>query len=173
MQSGNTPANTKTLGDPLGYVFSNEGGLVMEGSRNAESFARQMLADAFDLVRSGWCQGMSAQDEMGRAIEPSSAFARAWSANGALERVWRRTALDVELALEAFERANLALTAAVGDVPARWNDAADCTKERVLDALSRAASLVRPDSEAALDADQLDDIDRYQEIPAFLSEPSS
>jgi hypothetical protein len=142
----------------------------MEGSKNAESFARQMLADAFELVRSGWCQGMSAQDEMGRAIEPSSAFARAWSANGALERVWRRTGLDDEFALEAFERANLALAAAIGDVPARWNDAVDCTKERVLDALSLAARFVHTDSEAALEADLLDDLDRYQAIPAFLSE---
>jgi hypothetical protein len=142
----------------------------MEGSRNAESFARQMLADAFELVRSGWCQGASAQDEMGRAIEPSSAFARAWSASGALERVWRRKAPDDELALEAFERANLALTAAVGDMPARWNDGADCTKEQVLDAFSLAERLVSTDSEAALEADLLDDLDRYQEIPAFLSE---
>jgi hypothetical protein len=145
----------------------------MEGSRSAESFARQMLADAFELVRSGWCQGMTAQDEMGRAIEPSSAFARAWSADGALERVWRRTALDDELALEAFERANLALTAAIGGVPARWNDAADCTQERVLDALSLAAGLVRTDSDAAIEADLLDGIDRYQEIPALLSEQPS
>ena len=142
----------------------------MEGSRSAESFAREMLADAFELVRSGWCQGMSAQDEMGRAIEPSSAFARAWSANGALERVWRRSALDEELALEAFERANLALAAAVGDVPARWNDAADCTKERVLEALSLAARFVPTNCEAALEADLLDDVDRYEEIPASLSE---
>jgi hypothetical protein len=142
----------------------------MEGSKHAESFARQMLADAFELVRSGWCQGMSAQDEMGRAIEPSSAFARAWSANGALERVWRRTSRDDELALEAFERANLALAAAVGDIPAHWNDAADCTKERVLDALSLAARFVHTDSEAALEADLLDDLDRYHEIPGFLSE---
>jgi hypothetical protein len=142
----------------------------MEGSRRGESCAQQMLADAFELVRSGWCQGMSAQDEMSRAIEPSSAFARAWSANGALERVWRRSALDDELALEAFERANLALAAAVGDVPARWNDAADCTKERVLEALSLAARFVHTDSEAALEADLLDDVDRYEEIPASLSE---
>ena len=147
-----------------------DGGQVMEGSRSAESCAREMLADAFELVRSGWCQGMSAQDEMGRAIEPSSAFARAWSASGALERVWRRTTPDDELALEAFERANLALAAAVGDVPERWNDAADCTKEQALDALARAARLVPTDSEAALEADLLDDLDRYQEIPAFLSE---
>jgi hypothetical protein len=141
----------------------------MEGSRNAEWFARQMLADAFELVRSGWCQGTSAQDEMGRAIEPSSAFAREWSASGALERVWRRAAReDDELALEAFERANLALAAAVGDVPARWNDGRERTREQVLDALSQAAHVVNIDVEEALEADLLDDLDRYQDIPAPL-----
>jgi hypothetical protein len=145
---------------------------VQEGSKDAESFARQMLADAFDLVRSGWCQGMSAQDEMGRAIEPSSAFARSWSATGALERVWRRTTLDAEVALEAFERANLALAAAVGDVPRRWNDAVDCTKERVLDALSAAGRLVQTDSGAFREEDLLDDLDRYREIPDLLTEQS-
>ena len=142
----------------------------MEGSRTAESFARQMLADAFDLVRSGWCQGMSAQDELGRAIEPSSAFARAWSATGALERVWRRSDVDQELALEAFERANLALAAAVRDVPSRWNDRSDCTKQSVLDALVVAERLVPTDRETSLAGDLLDDVDRYRQIPGLLSE---
>jgi hypothetical protein len=142
----------------------------MEGSRTAESFARQMLADAFDLVRSGWCQGMSARDEMGRTIEPSSAFARAWSVTGALERIWRRADVDRELALEAFERANLALAAAVKDVPSRWNDRIDCTRESVLDALVVAEQLVRTDSEASVAEDLFDDVDRYREIPSLLSE---
>jgi hypothetical protein len=145
---------------------------VLEGSRDAESIAQQMLADAFELVRSGWCQGMSARDEMGRAIEPSSAFARAWSASGALERVWRRAALDEELALDAFERANLALAAAVRDVPSQWNDSSDCTREQVLDALSTAERLVCADPEVAVEADLLDDLDRYSDLPAFLAEPA-
>ena len=139
----------------------------MEGSRDAESFARQMLADAFELVRSGWCQGMSAQDEMGRAIEPSSAFARAWSATGALERVWRRTALNDELALEAFTHANLALAAVVRDVPSHWNDCAECRREDVLDALSSAERLVRTNHGADLTAGLLDD---HRQMPHLLSE---
>jgi hypothetical protein len=144
----------------------------MEGSRSGESFAQQMLADAFDLIRSGWCQGMSAQDEMGRVIEPSSAFARAWSATGALERVWRRANLDNALALEAFERANLALAAAVRDVPERWNDSPDRTREQVLEALASAERLVLTDQEEALEEDLLDDLDRYRELPGLLSEQS-
>ena len=146
---------------------------MLEGSQNAESFARQMLADAYELVRSGWCQGMSAQDEMGRAIEPSSAFARAWSASGALERVWRRTTLDAELALEAFERANLALAAAIKDVPSRWNDESGRTRERVLEALFAAGRLLSSEHEAAVEADLLDGLDPYQEIPTLLSERSA
>jgi len=142
----------------------------MEGSRSGESLAQQMLADAFELVQSGWCQGVSAQDEMGRAIEPSSAFARAWSATGALERVWRRANLDD--ALEAFERANLALAAAVKDVPERWNDRPDRTREQVLEALASAERLVLTDQEVALEENFLDDLDRYRELPGLLSEPS-
>jgi hypothetical protein len=146
---------------------------VLEGSRSAEYVAQQMLADAFELIRSGWCQGMTAQDEMGRAIEPSSAFARSWSATGALERVWRRTTLDDELALKAFERANLALTAAVRDVPVRWNDEPGRTREDVLDAFASAERLVCTDREAALEADLLDGLERYEELPALLSEQPS
>lgn len=144
----------------------------MEGSRSGESFARQMLADAFELVQSGWCQGVSAQDEMGRVIEPSSAFARAWSATGALERVWRRANLDDALALEAFERVNLALAAAVKDVPERWNDRPDCTREQVLEALASAERLVLTDQQEAPEENFLDDLERYRELPGLLSEPS-
>jgi len=114
---------------------------VLEVSKNAEAAAEQMLSDAYELVLSGWCQGMSAQDEMGRAIEPSSAFARSWSAAGALERVWRRADED-ELSLEAFERANLAFAAVVKESPQRWNDAPGRTRSQVLEALLDASSLL-------------------------------
>ncbi len=142
----------------------------MEGSRNAGALAEQMLADAYDLVRSGWCQGLSAQDELGRAIEPSSAFARRWSMVGALERVWRRASGDYAVALEGFERANLALAAAVKDVPERWNDEAGRSKEEILGALLDARRFVQVDPEASLVEDLLDDLDRYEDLPALLSE---
>jgi hypothetical protein len=142
----------------------------MEGSRNAGALAEQMLADAYDLALSGWCQGDSAQDEMGRAIEPSSAFARSWSLTGALERVWRRASDDDEVVLQGFERANLALAAAVKDVPERWNDAADRAKGQVLEALLQARQFVQVDAEESLLEDLLDDLDGYRDVPAFSSE---
>jgi hypothetical protein len=142
----------------------------LEGSRDAGVLAQQMLSGAYELILGGWCQGMSAQDELGRAIEPSSAFARRWSAPGAVERVWRRLPLGSESALTAFERANLALTAAVHDVPQRWNDALDRTKDQVLDALLQATDLVSALQEASLERDLLDDLDRYRGIPDFLFE---
>ena len=86
--------------------------------------AERMLADAYELVLSGWCQGDTAQDAEHRRIEPSSAFARRWSAPGALERIWRRSDDRNGGALEAYERASLALAATVRDVPQHWNNAA-------------------------------------------------
>jgi hypothetical protein len=142
----------------------------MEGSRNARALAEQMLADAYDLVLSGWCQGESAQDEMGRALEPSSAFARRWSLTGALERVWRRASGDHAVVLQGFERANLALAAAVKDVPERWNDASDRDKGQVLEALLEARRFVQVNAEDSLLEDLLDDVDRDRDLPVFLSE---
>jgi hypothetical protein len=148
---------------------------VLEVSRNAEALAGQMLSDACELVLNGWCQGMGAQDEMGRAIEPSSAFARRWSVAGALERVWRRALDGEDVALEAFQRANLALAAVVKDVPQRWNDAPERTRTQVLDALLEAPKflLAAPRGQDGLVDDLLDDLDRYQEIPAHLFESSA
>ena len=145
----------------------------MEGSRNAGVLAEQMLASAYELILGGWCQGMSAQDELGRAIEPSSAFARSWSAPGALERVWRRMPLGYEGALPAFERANLALSAAIHDVPQRWNDAVDRTRDQVLDALVQASGLISALRERSLEEDLLDDLERYGTVPDALSSARS
>jgi hypothetical protein len=146
--------------------------LVLEVSMDAEALAERMLSDACELVMGGWCQGRSAQDEMGRAIEPSSAFARSWSAAGALERVWRRAALvGDEVSLEAFERANLALAAVVKDAPQRWNDAPERTRAQVLEALTAAPKFLQAArGRHPLVDDLLDDLDRYQEIPASLFE---
>jgi len=106
--------------------------------------AERMLADAHELILSGWCQGAAALDAAGRTIEPSSAFARRWSAPGALERIWRRADDADGLALEAYERASLALAASVRDVPQRWNDATERRLDEVLDALAIASENLRP-----------------------------
>jgi hypothetical protein len=142
----------------------------LEGSRDAGVLAEQMLASAYELILGGWCQGMSAQDELGRAIEPSSAFARRWSAPGAVERVWRRMPPGDDDALAAFERANLALAAVVHDVPQRWNDAVDRTKEQVLAALFQASGQVSALRERSSEDDLLDDLERYRTVPDALLE---
>lgn len=148
--------------------------MALEVSGNAEALAEQMLADAYELVLSGWCQETAACDELGRPIEPSSAFARRWSAPGALERVWRRALGDLDGALDGFERANLALAAAVRDVPQRWNDAPERTVADVLAAFEEAIRLVRAPAPAEeLVEDLLEDLDRYETIPGSLFESSS
>ncbi|MGH3029742.1 MAG: DUF6197 family protein [Gaiellaceae bacterium] len=101
-----------------------------------------MLTAAYEFVRSGWCQGAAALDEYGRPIEPASAFARKWSALGALERAWRRAPEPPGLALEAVQSAKLALTAAVNDVPQAWNDSPDRHESQVLSALAEAVRLL-------------------------------
>jgi hypothetical protein len=113
-------------------------------SRDVVATAECMLADAYELVLSGWCQGTTAQDEGGRTVEPSSAFARRWSAPGALERVWRRAVDGEEAALDAYERASLALAATIRDVPQRWNDEGGRRVDEVLDALAGALDHLRP-----------------------------
>jgi hypothetical protein len=143
---------------------------VLEASKKVERLAEQMLADAYELVLSGWCQGTAAADEMGRAVEPSSAFARRWSAPGALERVWRRTPEDGDVVLEAFERANLALAAAIRDVPQKWNDAFGRTCAEVLEALAKARGLVEPVEETSLVDELLDGVGRYETLPGLLLE---
>lgn len=115
---------------------------MTEAPMGSEALAERMLADAYEYVRSGWCQGAAALDECGRPIEPASAFARRWSVLGALERAWRRAAEPPGLALEAFQRAKLALTAAVNDVPQAWNDDPERHESQVLSALAEAVGLL-------------------------------
>ena len=118
--------------------------MALEVSRHIVSTAESMLAEAYELVLSGWCQGAAAQDAEGRSIEPSSAFARRWSAPGALERIWRRTDDEDGSVLEAYERASLALSSTVRGVPQRWNDEADRRLDEVLDALATAVERLHP-----------------------------
>jgi hypothetical protein len=144
--------------------------VALEVSSDVESLAGQMLGDAYELIVGGWCQGAGAKDELGQPIEPSSAFARAWSAPGALERVWRRSVGDADAKVEAFERANLALAAAVKGVPQAWNDHPDRTHEDVLAALVEANSFLGPSMRAPMSPVKAlrDSIDRYQSIPGLL-----
>ena len=115
--------------------------------------ADEMLADAYELVLNGWCQGADAQDEFGEPVEPASASARRWSASGALTRVWERSEDRFGPPLEAFYTANLALAAVVRDAPQAWNDAADRTQWQVLDAIALAADEVSPVVMAAAGVD--------------------
>jgi hypothetical protein len=123
--------------------------------------AERLLTEAYEFVLDGWCQDAPALDECGRPVEPSSAFARRWSALGALERAWRRSAEPPEVARAAFEEAKLALTAAVNDVPQAWNDQPERHQSEVLSALAEAVSLLdvsTPRHTRALEA-LLDDVD--------------
>jgi hypothetical protein len=129
-------------------------------SRDIVSAAERMLADAYELVLSGWCQGAAAQDAEGRSIEPSSAFARRWSAPGALERVWRRTFDEDGAVLEAYQRASLALSGTVRGVPQRWNDADDRRLDEVLDALAMAAERLRSSATPPLEDDFIEETHR-------------
>jgi hypothetical protein len=106
------------------------------------ALAEEMLTAAYELVRVGWCQGAAARDEAGRPVAPASAFARSWSAPGALERVWARSNQQFAVELDAFQRANLALATAIGETPQLWNDAKERTLDQVLDAIAQAVHLV-------------------------------
>jgi hypothetical protein len=118
---------------------------TFEVSRDATAadLAEAWLAQVYELVARGWCQGEVAVNEAGIAVEPDSRFARRWSATGALTRVWRRAAVDDVVGLHALGRANLALMAAMNEIPKTWNDAPGRRQEHVLEAILWAVSLVR------------------------------
>ncbi len=113
------------------------------GRADVATYAERWLAEAYQLVSSGWCQHDAAQDEAGNAIGPANRFARRWSPAGALQRLLEQSSLDAALALAVYQRAHLALVEAVDDVPAAWNDAPDRTREQAADAVLAAVSLVR------------------------------
>jgi hypothetical protein len=102
------------------------------------SLAERLLSEAYEFVLSGWCQDADAVDECMRAIEPASAFARRWSAAGALERAWQRSSEPADLAADAHETALLALVAVIRADPAAWNDREGRRQSEVLDALAEA-----------------------------------
>lgn len=112
-------------------------------TRPVAALAEAWLADAYDLVATGWCQGASARDAEGRPVGAHSPAACEWSLTGSLLRALRTSEAEPELALHAFQRASLAVTAAVNEVASVWNDAPRRRAEDVLDALATAISLVR------------------------------
>lgn len=120
-------------------------------AQTGAALVEEMLVLASRFVREGWCQGDPAQDACGRPVSPASAFASRWSAAGALERAWARQEDRFGVALEAFQRANLAFTTAAGDVPQAWNDAIGRTLPQVLDVLDKAVQLAAD----PLDADYI------------------
>jgi hypothetical protein len=102
---------------------------------NAPSSAERLLAEAAELIGSGWCQRALARDQKGREVEPWSESACRWSPLGALTRVWherRGSELDV------FEAAYAALALATGGRPEEWNAARWRSKRHVLRAFDRA-----------------------------------
>jgi hypothetical protein len=105
--------------------------------------AEAWLADAYDLVATGWCQDAAARDAEGRPVAADSTAACEWSVTGSLLRVLRTSEADPELALHAFQRASLALTAAVNEIPSVWNDVPRRRAEEALAALAAGISLVR------------------------------
>lgn len=122
--------------------MTSEGSATPAAGQHGTALVEELLELAYELVREGWCQGAAARDACDRPVSPTSAFATRWSAPGALERAWARREDRFGLALDAFERANLALAAAAGGVPQAWNDAAGRTLHEVLDALAEAIQLV-------------------------------
>lgn len=122
------------------------------------ALVQELLALAYDLVRGGWCQGASARDADGNRVDPTSAVACTWSAPGALERAWASHEDRFGLGLDAFERANLALATAAGDVPQAWNDAPGRTLHQVLDALAEAMETAAGPPEANYVAPKVDSV---------------
>ena len=112
-------------------------------TKGPELLAEEWLAEAYALVSAGWCQGASARDENGTAVEPTSRAARQWSPAGAVVCARDRSSVDGRSGIEAYCFANLALTAAVRAVPDTWNDAPGRRQEEAVEALLRAVSLVR------------------------------
>ncbi len=105
--------------------------------------AERWLVDAYALLEQGWCQGAQARDALGEAVEPTSDTASAWSITGAISRAWATSGGDGEIGLTALQLANLALAAAVNDVPASWNDAPGRSRTHALEAVLAAVTLAR------------------------------
>jgi hypothetical protein len=142
------------------FGVSDEASATKFGRHNGTALVEELLELAYEFVREGWCQGAAARDACGRPVSPSSAFATRWSAPGALERAWARHDDRFGLALDAFERANLALAGATGEVPQAWNDADGRTLQEVLDVLAEAVHLVAGPPKLTYVAPKADSVSR-------------
>ncbi len=112
---------------------------------DARALAIGMLLGARQHVERGWSQGASARDVEQNAVVPWSPRATSWSIIGALTAVWgqqRRLIPQREVAIAAFQQANLALLAATGESPKAWNDAPGRKRSEALAVFDRAMSLV-------------------------------
>jgi hypothetical protein len=118
-------------------------GVTMSTSMTPGHIAEEWLAEAYELVAAGWCQGATAENEAGIPVDPASPSARRFSVAGAVMRLWRRSDVDAELGLNALQLANLALTAAMNEIPKSWNDAPGRRHGEVLEKILDAVSLVR------------------------------
>ncbi len=99
--------------------------------------AAALVLDARDLIERGWCQNSPALSGTGRAVEPTSAHARRWSALGALVAAYRSSAPHETLARSAFALARRALARRAGDL-ITWNDEPGRTRTEVLAAFQGA-----------------------------------
>jgi hypothetical protein len=97
----------------------------------SEEIAVSLLLDAQELLQRGWCQNVAAVSQNGRAVEPTSIHARAWSVLGALTAAYRSYPAHNGEARVAFGIARRRLTGAGGNLLA-WNDDPDRTREQVL-----------------------------------------
>jgi hypothetical protein len=87
------------------------------------------MTKAWQLVQSGWCQGVSALDSQGNGVVPESPSASRWCIHGALSRVYG----------EGTDDAHFRLAKSIGFwTTIHWNDDPNRTQAEVVEALKKA-----------------------------------
>lgn len=111
--------------------------------------AAAVLERARDIIRTrGWTRNAIARDSTGMPVGPINFSACEWCLIGALQRAaydLRAEGVDIppwEVPL-AFNAVRNATGVLLGGELAHWNDAPARTRDDVIDALDRAASLAR------------------------------
>jgi hypothetical protein len=96
-----------------------------------------VLHEAAELIRKGWCCGADARDPFGAEVGPSDPAATAWSLPGALARVFDRPDAD----LGALRDALWGISGVIPDSSlARWNDAPGRSQAETLTMLAGAST---------------------------------